>query len=564
MNAQTEQGAYDAHLASLTAAKDAWADTSVEERIAVLEDVKTCTSKVAEAWALLAARKKLLPEGSPLAGEEWISGPYAVISACDALLTTLRGMEGRAFLRPLPKRYTATGQLAVGVFPATLWDRLLLSGLRAEVWMQPGISEVNLPANTASAYGRPAEGKVALVLGAGNIASIAPLDCFHKLFGEHQVVLLKMNPVNDYLTEVLEAALRPLIDLDALRIVRGDGAAGAYLTDHPLVEEIHITGAEATHDAIVWGIGDEAARNKRAGTPKNPRRVTSELGAVCPTIVVPGPWSPEDIRFQAAHIATMKLQNSGFNCIACQVLVMPSDWPKSERLLAETKQVISKNDRLPYYPGAEDRMADFAAQGNGEAVSRGQAPPLALMRHAPGYLSDTEVFAPALSVHEIEGEGADYLAAAIRFANEHLHGTLGANILIHPETLRAIGKRRFETLIGELRYGCIGVNAWSGAGFLTAQVPWGAFPGHTLQDVQSGIGMVHNAYMFDKAEKSIIRGPWAPFPRSVFVGERTLLPLPPWFITHRRANKVISRLTAFLVDRRLWRLPGIFLSALRG
>ncbi|MEM1234799.1 MAG: aldehyde dehydrogenase family protein, partial [Pseudomonadota bacterium] len=373
MNEQSTYASYDAHLATLAAAKETWAATSIEDRISILREVKASTGKVAEEWALLAAREKRIPKGSPLAGEEWLSGPYAVVAACDALITTLEGMENRAFLKPLPKRYTATGQLAVEVFPANIWDRLLLSGLHAEVWMQPGVSEVALPTHTASAYDAKAIGKVSVVLGAGNIAAIAPLDCFHKLIHEHQVVLLKMNPVNDYLTEVLEAALRPLIDRDALRIVRGDGAAGAYLTDHPLVDEIHITGAAATHDLIVWGEGEESTQNKAKNTPKNRRRITSELGAVCPVIVIPGPWSPQDIRFQAAHIATMKLHNSGFNCVACQVLVMPSDWPTSERLLKETKKVISKNTRVSYYPGAADRVADFASQGDGEQVARGEA-----------------------------------------------------------------------------------------------------------------------------------------------------------------------------------------------
>jgi hypothetical protein len=41
----------------------------------------------------------------------------------------------------------------------------------------------------------------------------------------------------------------------------------------------------------------EAIEATRA--PKNPRRVTSELGNVSPTIVVPGPWSAADVQFQA-------------------------------------------------------------------------------------------------------------------------------------------------------------------------------------------------------------------------------------------------------------------------
>ncbi len=95
------------------------------------------------------------------------------------------------------------------------------------------------------------QGKLALVLGAGNVASIAPLDVLHKLFIENQVCLLTQS-VNDYLHDLLARATAPVIAMDALRIVTGDARAGAWLTTHPLSMRIHITGSE-THDVIVWG-----------------------------------------------------------------------------------------------------------------------------------------------------------------------------------------------------------------------------------------------------------------------------------------------------------------------
>ena len=154
------------------------------------------------------------------------------------------------------------------------------------------------------------------MLGAGNVASIAPLDVLHKLFIENQVCLLKLNPVNDYLHDLLARAPAPVIAMDALRIVTGDARAGAWLTTHPAVDEIHITGSRETHDVIVWGEGETARQRRAAGTPLNPRRVTSELGGVSPTIIVPGPWSEADIAFQAQQLATQKMNNGGFNCVA--------------------------------------------------------------------------------------------------------------------------------------------------------------------------------------------------------------------------------------------------------
>lgn len=562
--------AYDEALSELDAAKETWAQSSLAERIQVLGEVKDQLMTVAEAWALSAARHKQLPTGSPLVGEEWISGPYALMAGCNALMTTLSEMDGKSFLKHLPARETASGQVAVKVLPHSIWDRLLLSGVKAEVWMQPGVTRTNLDENTASAYDIPVperKGSVALVLGAGNIAAIAPLDCFQKLFSEHQVVILKMNPVNDYLTEFLEVALKPLIDRNAIRIVKGDGAAGAYLTTHPLVEEMHITGSGATHDAIVWGPGQEGMANKKAGTPKNKRRFTSELGAVCPTIVVPGNWSHADIQFQAEHLATQKMHNSGFNCIACQVLVLPKDWSQKDALMSAVTKQIAASSRLAYYPGADGRIEEFASHADNVVRIPRKVGPACVITSAKDdeVYEHNEVFAPAMSTWEIAGTDPEaYLRAAIDYANSDLHGTLGANVLIHPKTIAEIGKQRFEEIIADLHYGTIAINGWTGLGFLVAQCPWGAFPGHTLDDVQSGIGSVHNSYMFDKPERTVIQAPWRPFPKSVLAGEMTLLPRPPWFITNGRQDRIGALLTAFQYKPGWSKLPRIFLNALLG
>lgn len=367
-----------AAITALDGAKDRWAQTSIADRLVILQEIKDALINIAPGWVAAATRAKQLPADSPLQGEEWLSGPYALMGACNGLMQTLSQMEGKAFLKSLPKRKLATGQTAVKVTPHSIWDQLLLSGVKAEIWMQPGINEENLSAHAASLYDSPLndrKGKVSLVLGAGNIAAIAPLDAFQKLFVENQVVILKMNPVNDYLTEYLNAALRPLIDRDALRIVKGGGDVGAWLTENPVVEEIHITGAESTHDAIIWGTGEEGRANREAGTPRLNKRITSELGAVCPTIVVPGNWSDADIRFQAEHLATQKLHNSGFNCVACQALLMPRGWKQGEALIQEMQKVMQSSQRLAYYPGAEDRLENFRSHGSQiSSVARGKAP----------------------------------------------------------------------------------------------------------------------------------------------------------------------------------------------
>jgi acyl-CoA reductase-like NAD-dependent aldehyde dehydrogenase len=548
-------------LAELVLHKEAWARTTISERMAMLSEVKERLIEVAEPWAETAARKKGIPAGSPLEGEEWLGGPYALMYACNLFLQTLSQMNGRQFLKHIPIRKLANGQIAARVMPHSIWDRLLLAGVTADVWMQPGVTQENLQDYAASRYATPAaerEGRIAVVLGAGNVAAIAPLDCFHKLFVEHQVVILKMNPVNDYLIDFLNAALQPLVAFGALRIVAGGADVGAFLCNHPSVDEIHITGAAASHDAIVWGPGEAGETNKRNGAPRNLRRITSELGGVGPTIVVPGPWSAGDIAFQAEQIVTQKLQNSGFNCIACQMLVLPEKWDKADDLLKAIEATVAAAPPRPlYYPGAAERIAAFTGHSESvETLPRKDAPPVVLSVFPQGgdkYFETAEVFAPAMSVTRIAGANAEeYLRAAIAYANTKLHGTLGANIVIHPRTIKEIGRPRFEAIVGELRYGTIGVNAWSGLGFALVQTPWGAFPGHTPEDVQSGIGVVHNSFMFDRPERTLVEAPFRQFPK------------PPWFVTNRNAHRIGKLMTQFQYRPSFAKLPRILVNALRG
>ena len=85
--------------------------------------------------------------------------------------------------------------------------------------------------------------------------------------------------------------------------------------------------------------------------------ITSELGGVSPTIVLPGKWSSADLRFQAEHVVTQKLHNGGFNCVASQVLVLSSDWEQKDAFLDAIRAVLrSAPARAHYYPGCEARI----------------------------------------------------------------------------------------------------------------------------------------------------------------------------------------------------------------
>jgi aldehyde dehydrogenase (NAD(P)+) len=567
----TEPTTLDRDLHELADHKQTWATLPIAKKIELLVAVKHNVLPVAERWVQAAVRKKGIPAGSPLVGEEWVSGPWALLYGLSCYVKTLEDIaaHGRPVIRPIAIRRAANGQVIVDVFPASLYDRLLLSGVTAEVWMEPDVTPENLSEHMAGLYHQANPvGKVALVLGAGNIASIAPLDVLNKLILEGQVCVLKMNPVNEYLGPFFEEIFKPMSDF--VKVVYGGGDVGARLCEHPLVDEIHVTGSARTHDAIVFGVGKDGEARKAKDQPRNPKRVTSELGNVSPVIVVPGPWSAADLQFQAENIATMKMHNAGFNCIAAQVLVLPAAWDKSQALVDAVKTTLrALPNREAYYPGAGERQKSALGAHPDAEVLDTSGVPRTLIANLPCDRADElcfveEAFGGVLAETRLPGEfPAEFLRNAVTFCNQTLWGTLGANILIHPATMKELGAVFDEALVA-LRYGCIAINTWTGVGFLLTQTTWGAFPGHARNDIQSGHGVVHNALLFDRPQKSIVRAPFYPFPRGLGHGQAAILPKPPWFITNHQAHQVTRKLTYFEAEPSPLKLPSIFLSALRG
>jgi hypothetical protein len=94
--------------------------------------------------------------------------------------------------------------------------------------------------------------------------------------------------------------------------------------------------------------------------------------------------------------------------------------------------------------------------------------------------------------------------------------------------------------------------------------PWGAFPGNTSQNIGSGTGVVHNAFLLQHVQKAIVEIPFRPSPRAILNGELTMSPKPVLWITNKTAQTTIRRLVKFLVNGNPIALPGIFVSALRG
>ena len=72
-----------------------------------------------------------------------------------------------------------------------------------------------------------------------------------------------------------------------------------------------------------------------------------------PVIVVPGEWSQADLKFQAEHVATQRLHNSGHNCVASQIVIISSDWAQKDAFMSALRKALAAAlSRPAWYPGS--------------------------------------------------------------------------------------------------------------------------------------------------------------------------------------------------------------------
>ena len=558
----TTERELDQAVEELKVGAERWAQLPVADRGALFRKVHAAIAEVAEEWATVAAEAKHVSPSAPYAGEEWMTGPYGALESAATYARSYEALAaGRSPLDGLDVGAAPGNRVAVRVLPRTAKEWVLFNGFKAEVWMPPGVTEQQVRGAAGLGAGKVGQyGGVGLVLGAGNISSIAPLDAFYELVAHNRASLVKLNPTFGALLGVYRKALAPLIEVGVVRIVNGDGAVGAYLTRHSGIDKVHITGSALTHDTIVWGTGEEAERRRAANDPRLRVPITSELGGVAPMIVVPGRWSAADLRYQAEHLVSMRLHNAGHNCIAGQLVVLSADWAQKDAFLAELRRALERMPaREPWYPGTDTKVAR-ADEAHPDAEHVGGR---ILMEVAPGDPACTdEYFAPVLAWTQLPGEGAEFLRAAVGFANDSLYGTLGANVVVRPKDRRAMGAA-FDGAIADLRYGNIAINAWTGVSFLLSGATWGAFPGHTVADVGSGIDVVHNGHLLAEPERSVVTGPFRAFPRSVLHGEFSLFPKPPWFSGSRSVTDTGRQLTRYAAAPSWGRLVPVLLAAFR-
>jgi len=218
------------------------------------------------------------------------------------------------------------------------------------------------------------------------------------------------------------------------------------------------------------------------------------------------------------------------------------------------------NTRKAYYPGAKERHAAFLA-AHPEAKQFGDAGG----DHIPWtFITDvdsgntnnicfkTEAFCSLFAETAIEAPSvSEFIDRAVEFANKTLWGTLCATIIVHPKSLDDPQiANAIDHAISTLRYGMICVNLRVEYGFDRMQGTWGGFPGHDIYDVQSGIGLTHNVLMFDRPQKTVVRGPFTKSSN-------------PFVITSKRMDEFGKKMAYYEASPSIWKLSGLMLTALR-
>jgi len=525
------------------------------KRLQLIEQCIEGVADVSRDWVTAACEAKEIDPDGPSSAEEILGGPIATLRFLQLLAQTLRDVESNG--RPkLPGTVRQRhGRCRVPVFPtAQMYDSVAFRPMTAETWLLPDVNPDDVSAeSTAKLQGQGLEPEVGVVLGAGNVSSIAATDALTKILIENQATALKMNPVNEYVGPFFERALKPLIDADLLRVAYGGIETGSHLIQHESTASVHITGSTASHDAIVWGADGEQDRRRQENQPLLQKRITSELGNVTPWAIVPGNYSDKELRCQAETFASSITNNVSFNCIATKVILTCRSWPQREKFFGMLNQILEATPRRKaYYPGAAERFERFS----GITPANPELLPYTVLRdidpQQSPHLVQEESFTCVTGELAIDADSdVEFLRKATETMNEGIWGTLGASLTI-PKGFDQRFADELDTALRELRFGTIALNQWSGISFALMSPPWGGHPSGTLQDVKSGIGFVHNTYLLDRPEKTVLRSPLA------------LSPKPVWFSTHKHPQKVGWKLLELCRQPSLTKLPPLLWAAITG
>lgn len=312
------------------------------------------------------------------------------------------------------------------------------------------------------------EGGVTAVLGAGCFSSA--FEVIRSLFLDNSACVYKPHELNKESASIWEDILEPLVDLHALSFCDTD--QGEVLVTHDRITKIYFTGGESAAESV-------------ASQAKVP--CVFETGSNNPCIIVPGdvPWTLDEIRHQALHIATYAKMNGGAECTRPQTLITCQAWPQRDTFLRAVERALKEETpAVPcYYPTSKAQFDLFKKEypkGNvltpeKDAVSDSE---FLLITDLPedSFSHQHEAFAPVLC--EVPLDTADdpkvFLGKAVVFCNKQLKGNLSCSVIMD-EVTQSHHASAVEAAIDELSYGLISVNSLPTYGWFNPYLSWGAF-----------------------------------------------------------------------------------------
>ncbi len=526
----------------------------IDKRLDLISQCIAGVGKVARQWVQTGCEAKRIDDNSPARTEEVAAGPLPTIRFLQLISRTLKDVQTKGVPTlpgPVQQRH---GQCRVPVLPTRqLYDSIFFRPITAETWLHPDVQPDRVSSESAAQLVASGEPKVIVVLGAGNVTSIPATDALTKIFIENSAVVLKMNPVNDYLGPLLASAFKPLLDANLLRLAYGGIETGTHLIQHDSITGVHITGSIHSHDNIAWGADANRERRRRDNQPLLQKSITSELGNVSPWAIVPGEYSESELRGQAETVASSIANNVSFNCIATKLILTCRGWPQRERFLDLVDGILQATPRrYAYYPGAAQRYERFS----GVTPDDPDRLPFTLLRsidpkETPHLLRE-ESFAPVCGEMIIDADNdVEFLYKATEVMNNDVWGTLAATLTL-PQAFEDKHAAELDENLRKLRFGTIAINQWPALSFALMSPPWGGHPSTNLQDAESGIGFVHNTYLLDRPEKTVLRGPlW-------------MTPKPIWHSHHRHPERVVWDMLQLYERPSLLKVAKVVFSALTG
>ena len=465
----------------------AWADTTILQRLALLEEVQKNLKVYAPELGKVDAKMK-----NDLIGAQMTSSSEGMGTTVMPMANTLMGIHRTYESLAENKMPDAISikeinpdLFEVQVFPIHSKDKLAAG-------KQKGYLHIEGKPTQTNPLDKPAG--IIAISGAGNYSS--SIEMAMALFLENKAVVHKPHQLNAATDAIWEKIFAPLINLKAVAFCNAD--QGREMSTLDGLHSIYFTGSTGVAHAI----------QNAANVP-----LVSECGGNNPCIIVPGKWSEKDIKRQAIQLASVGKLNGGAVCGRPQTIITSKNWTQREQFLNELRIAIAEETFAcsEHYPGVEKTKEAFISN----------QPTAEILKPENGIHNKSDfVFIPNISeddfavsneafcqvFSEIPLETTpntnEFLSKATDFCNNKLLGSLGCMILVDNDTFEK-NESRIHQAVNELDYGGIAVNDVPPNIWLNAYLTWGGC-GETTEDFVSGVGNFGNAMNFNNIKKSVI------------------------------------------------------------